>query len=189
MRNIEIKAELKDPELARLIVQRVGASRIGLIHQVDTYYNVPDCRLKKREAVMNGHPEPVEYIRYERADAVSAKLSSFAILSEHEFTARFGQLSLPISVIVEKTRELWMIDSLRIHLDEVRHLGRFLEIEALVTPRQSVARCHARIADLRRHLEPALGELIAGSYSDLMMREFPKKTDPAQGAGPGTDLP
>lgn len=185
MRNIEIKAELKDLELARLIVQRVGASRIGLIHQIDTYYNVPDCRLKKREAVMNGHPEPVEYIRYERADEVSAKLSSFSILSENEFAQKFGEMPLPVSMIVEKTRELWMIDSLRIHLDDVRHLGRFFEIEALVTPRQNIARCHARIAHLRRHFEPALGELISGSYCDLLDRDHKTKPNPARGTGSG----
>lgn len=168
MRNVELKAELKDIELARLIVARVGATRIGLLHQIDTYFNVPDCRLKKREAVMNGHPEPVEYIRYERANEVSSRISSFSIMSEHEFEQHFGQAGLPARTIVEKTRELWMIDSLRIHLDDVRHLGRFFEIEALVTPRQNIARCHARVAHLRRQFEPALGELIAGSYCDLL---------------------
>ncbi|MCE7968734.1 MAG: CYTH domain-containing protein [Leptolyngbya sp. PLA3] len=180
MQNIEIKVELKDVELARLIVRRVGARRIGLLHQVDTYFNVPDCRLKKREAMMNGHPEPVEVIRYERADRPAARASSFTIYNEQEAGYRFGTLGLPIRTIVEKTRELWMIDSLRIHLDDVRHLGRFLEIEALVTPRQNVARCHARIAHLRRHLEPALGEPIATSYCDLLESDGRRPVEPTQ---------
>lgn len=180
MQNIELKAELKDLELARLIVRRVGARRIGLLHQMDTYFNVPDCRLKKREAVMNGHPEPVEFIRYERADRSSARQSTFTIYNEQEAAQRFGTQGLPIRTIVEKTRELWMIDSLRIHLDDVRHLGRFFEIEALVTPRQNIARCHARIAHLRRHFGPALGELISTSYCDLMESDGRRRVEPTQ---------
>ncbi|RMH12318.1 MAG: CYTH domain-containing protein [Planctomycetota bacterium] len=185
MQNVELKTELIDLDLARLIVRRLGANRIGMLHQVDTYFRVPDFRLKKRVSEMDGHAEPIEYIRYERADRSNPKISRFAIYSETEAAKLFGTNPMPIRAVVEKTRELWMIDTLRIHLDEVRDLGRFLEIEALVTPRQNVARCHARIAHIRRHLAPALGEPISCSYADLIEREPTKKSDRAPDTGSG----
>jgi adenylate cyclase, class 2 len=168
MQNVEFKVELRDPELAVGLVRRLGATHIGVLHQVDTYFRVPDHRLKKRVAEMDGHAEPIEYVRYERPDRSMAKISKFTIFSETEAAKLYGSNPMPIRVVVEKTRDLWMIDTVRIHLDEVVGLGRFLEIEALVTPRQNVARCHARLAHLRRHLMPVLGEPIAQSYSDML---------------------
>ncbi len=168
MQNVEFKAELRDPELAVGLVRRLGASHIGVLHQVDTYFRVPDHRLKKRVAEMDGHPEPVEYIRYERADRSQPKISKFSILSESEAHKMYGTNPMPIRVVVEKMRDLWMIDTVRFHLDEVVGLGHFIEIEALVSPRQSVAKCHVRIANYRRHLMPVLGEMIAHSYSDML---------------------
>lgn len=168
MQNVEFKAELRDPELAVGLVRRLGASHIGVIHQVDTYFRVPDFRLKKRVAEMEGHAEPVEYIRYERPDRTQPKVSKFIIYSEAEALKLFGTDPMPVRVIVDKTRDLWMIDTVRIHLDDVVGLGRFLEVEVLVSPRQNVARSHARLAEIRRGLMPVLGEPIAHSYSDML---------------------
>jgi adenylate cyclase class IV len=171
VKNVELKAELREPQLAVALVRRLGASRIGIIHQVDTYFRVPDCRLKKRQAQLDGHAEPVEWIRYERPDRTQPKVSNFRIYSEAEAIKRFGSAPLPVRVVVDKTRDLWMIDAVRIHLDDVAGLGRFLEVEVLVTPRQNVARSHARLAQIRRHLAPVLGEPIACSYSDMLEPE------------------
>lgn len=168
MRNVEFKSELRDQTLAADILRRLGASFIARIEQRDTYFRVPDCRLKKREARVGEHAEPVEYIHYERPDEARARISRFSILSEPEAIARFGVHPLPIRAIVEKTRDLWMIEAVRIHLDDLHALGRFFEIEALVTPKQNVARGHARVAELRRALSPALGEPLSVSYCDLV---------------------
>lgn len=66
LKNLELKAELRDPNLARLICKQLNASRIGKIRQTDTYYNVARGRLKRRESVAVqrcvGSPEPIEYI-------------------------------------------------------------------------------------------------------------------------------
>ncbi len=51
MRNIEFKAELRDPDLARAIAREIGASMVVKIQQTDTYYDVTTGRVKKREAV------------------------------------------------------------------------------------------------------------------------------------------
>ena len=69
---------------------------------------------------------------------------------------------------VEKTREIWLDDNVRIHLDEVVNLGTFIEFEAMVTPACDVAKAKVKIARLMEQFGPVLGEPVAVSYCDLM---------------------
>lgn len=167
MQNVEFKAELRDPSLARVICQRAQAVRVGEVRQTDTYYRIPEGRLKKREA----EGEPVEYVFYHRADRVRPAISQFTIYSEDDAKKRFGQLPLPVWLTVRKTREIWIHRNARIHLDHVESLGWFLEIEALVSPTNNVGRCHTVLARIREMLTPAVGEPIATSYADLIANE------------------
>ncbi len=171
MQNVEFKAELRDPALARAALRAAGAQPVGTMTQTDTYYRVASGRLKRRETVVDGEPEAVEIIHYERHDRTQPKISRFTIYSEEEAAERFGTLPLPVWLSVHKVRELYMLDHVRVHLDEVQGLGRFIEFEGLVTAKNNVARCHEAIAELRRVLGPALGEAIAGSYADMIAGE------------------
>ena len=49
MQNVEYKCELRDPELVRGVCARTGATHVGTVRQLDTYFRIPDGRLKKRE--------------------------------------------------------------------------------------------------------------------------------------------
>jgi len=167
MINVEYKAELRDPELARAACRALGALHVGDLEQTDTYFRIPDGRLKKRETA----GEPTEWIFYDRENRSLPKLSRFTIYEERAAVERFGTRPLPIWLTVVKKRELWLLGTVRIHLDEVEHLGRFAEFEALVSPKQNVAACHERIAQLRKRFGPALGEPISGGYSDLLAAE------------------
>jgi adenylate cyclase class IV len=168
MHNVELKAELRDVQLARGILRSIGAAFILSFDQVDTYFRVTSGRLKKRET----DGEPVEYISYERTNRAAPKLSHFSILTEEEALERFGTLPLPIWLVVRKKRDLWMHGNVRVHLDTVDKLGTFIEFEALVSPSCHVVKCHEAISALRVHLRPAMGELIDCSYSDLLERDL-----------------
>lgn len=164
MQNVEYKAELRDPPLARAVCARIGATHVGVLRQTDTYYRIPDGRLKKRET----EGEPVEFIFYHRANRLRPKLSHFTIYDEAAAAARFGQLPLPIWVSVRKTRDLWMYQDVRIHLDEVDDLGWFVEFEAMVSDHRHVGVCHQLVEELREHFKPTLGEPVSASYSDMI---------------------
>lgn len=167
MINVEFKAELRDPMLARAAVRAMGALEAGVLEQTDTYFRVADGRLKKRET----KGEPTEWVFYDRENRTLPKLSRFTIYDEAAAHERFGARPLPVWLTVKKTRELWLLGAVRIHLDEVDSLGRFLEIEALVSPKQNVGKCHELVAQLRAKLGPALGEPLSGSYSDMLATE------------------
>lgn len=164
MRNIEFKAELRDLEAARTQCRLVGAQLIGSMRQVDTYYKLTDGRLKRRET----EGEPVEWIYYHRADESRPKLSNFTILSDEQARLRWGTRSLREWVTVSKTRELWMLDNIRIHLDAIDDLGQFIEFEAIVSRDHGVKQCHEQIALLRERFAPVISEPISQSYSDLI---------------------
>jgi len=177
MQNVEYKCELRDIDLVRGIIKRIGGRHVFTVKQRDTYYKLFQGRLKKREteAPPNEPPaptEPPEWIHYHRQDRLSSKLSHFSILDEDEARQRFGQRDMPVWVVVEKTRELWMCGSVRVHLDDVKGLGKFLEIEALVTPRRHIGRCHRLVRALLAKFGPTLGEPISVSYSDMVAAEI-----------------
>lgn len=174
MHNVEFKAELRDLPLARSVCKALGATFILTLRQTDTYFRISAGRLKKREC----KGEPTEYIFYDRENRARPKLSHFTIYSESQAVERFGATPLPIWVVVRKVRELYMLDSTRIHLDAVEGLGSFLEFESLVSPSNNVARCHATVSKLRASFGPALGEIIGCSYSDMIAREREPESEP-----------
>lgn len=167
MNNLEFKSELRDPLVARSICRSLRAAWIAEVQQVDTYYHIPRGRLKKREQF----GEPVEFIFYERPNRSTPKLSTFEIYSQEQALERYGSTPLPIWTIVRKTREIFILNHTRIHLDKVEGLGNFLELESIVSKQHDQSRCAQDIAALRQALAPVLGEPIDCSYSDLIAKE------------------
>lgn len=169
MQNVEFKAELRDPALARTICGSIGADSIGTFQQTDTYFRVPDAKLKKRETP----GAPTEYIFYNRPNRTRPKLSSYTLYTEAQAIERFGASPLPVWVVVKKSRALHMYQGVRIHLDEVEGLGHFIEFEAIVTTAHNLADCHNMVDELRRAFSPAMGEPIACGYAELLAAESP----------------
>ncbi|MHC4709880.1 MAG: class IV adenylate cyclase [Planctomycetota bacterium] len=162
--NVEFKAELRDPSAARQQCHQLGGERIGTLKQTDTYYRMTDGRLKKREAP----GEPTEWIYYHRRDIVRPRMSSYAILSDAQAKRRWGTHSLRAWLKVAKKRELWMLENIRIHLDDVLGLGRFIEFEAVISKEHDTRQCHEMIGHLREVFGPTMGEPVGASYCDLM---------------------
>lgn len=164
MQNIEYKAELRDLALARTIAPSIGALHADTLEQTDTYFRVPDARLKKRETI----GRPTEWVFYNRPSRMRPKLSNFTIYPEPMARERFGQIAMPVWLIVKKRRELWVKNGVRIHLDSVEGLGNFIEFEALICPERGMAACHEAVEALRKSFGPALGEPIGCGYADLL---------------------
>ena len=66
---------------------------------------------------------------------------------------------------VRKRREVWLYKNARIHLDTVEGLGRFIEIEVVVT--EGMPQARALMKELREVLGISAKDLIAGSYGEL----------------------
>src|SRR5690606_13379111 len=108
MQNLELKAELRDPLIARAALARLGASHIADIEQTDTCFRVPHGRLKRREATGEEGPEPPEYIFYHRRDEPGPRISQFTIYDLATARERFGLIDPPAWVVVRKRRQIFM---------------------------------------------------------------------------------
>ena len=165
MTNIEIKARYNDIERAEENLNSLGAGPAGTFHQKDTYFKVAEGRLKLRElGTDEGH-----LIFYRRADLAGPKRSDYeiAFTTDPEAMRQMLHQILGAWVEIEKTRQVWLWENVRIHLDEVKDLGRFVELEA-VTEEKSVEQSTQRVETLMRALEISNDQLIEGSYSDLL---------------------
>jgi len=174
VRNLEFKAELREPAIASEVCRSLQATLIGTMKQVDTYYRMASGRLKRREIwVDSGKPgapsEPeVEVIFYERPNAAGTKVSQFRIYSEARAHEVFGRELPPIWLVVRKVRTLWMVGNTRIHLDQVEGLGALLEFEYPMSRAQPVEIAQQELARLRAAFGMVLGEPIDCSYSDMI---------------------
>jgi len=162
MKNLEVKIKYNNFEELRENLCLLGATFIENLTQKDIYYVVPIGRLKER--VVNGR---VELIYYNRPSHAGDKISRYLIWRSLA-AIRLARLMLCRKIIVEKNRELWQYKSTRIHLDEVKGLGRFIELETVL----------AGIDDNngKRELSHVLSKLdiinkvsMPASYSDMLL--------------------
>ena len=161
--NLELKASVPSIQSARESAVRCGARFQGTLHQVDTYFNVARGRLKLREIGEQG----AELIYYERAETASERWSNYSRVAVPDPTVLKQQLAaaLGILVVVRKKRELFFLERIRIHLDEVEGLGSFLEIEIPVVDAQEASR---KMQHVREWLGVEERSIFTASYSDLI---------------------
>ena len=126
--NIEIKAHCESPEKVRQILDSLGARYQGLDHQVDTYFNCEDGRLKLRSGSIEN-----SLIFYKRGNQKGPKESDIALskLQGNEGVGAVLEKAYGIKVIVDKQRHIYFIENVKFHVDSVKGLGAFVEIEAI----------------------------------------------------------
>ena len=73
------------------------------------------------------------------------------------------------NIVVEKKRELWMHKNTRIHLDKVKKLGTFLELETIVG-KKNIIGARAEQHQAIQLLGLSSFSKVKGSYSDLIRR-------------------
>jgi homotetrameric cytidine deaminase len=173
MRNVELKA--RDPDPARSLERALalGADDRGELRQKDTYFKGASGRLKLREQEVKGSPFWDELIEYSRPDRTDARTSSYQRVPVADSAPVLAALDAAYGtlVTVTKRRRLLIWEGVRIHLDEVEGLGSFLELEAVAEPGSDLSDEHAKVARLRTELGIDDANLVAASYSDLLLRE------------------
>ena len=165
--NFEFKARHEDIGAAEQILLQHQPLFIGEDHQIDTYFNVPNGRLKLRE----GNIEHA-LIFYERQNSEAAKQSK-VILYQHSPDATLKSIltaAAGIKTIIDKKRRIYFIENVKFHFDEVKDLGNFIEVEAIDKDGNLGLE---KIKEQCFYYQELLGikntGLIAGSYSDMLL--------------------
>lgn len=125
---IEIKAKTKNAEEVFEQLMALGADYKGEDHQIDTYFVVPSGRLKLRQGNIEN-----SLIQYLRTDQSDPKLSSVTLYHSNnpETLKKVLTHALGVKVVVNKVRKILFIKNVKFHIDKVKQLGTFVEIEAI----------------------------------------------------------
>jgi predicted adenylyl cyclase CyaB len=164
--NIEIKARVKNISEFKSRAQALSNTPVEVIPQEDTFFNVPQGRLKLRVLA----PDRGQLIYYQRADQGGPKRSDYhiALTSDPESLKHVLSLAYGIRGVVKKTRYLYLAGQTRIHVDDVDGLGQFMELEVVLREGQDDAEGQAIAEGLMSRLGVERTDLLEGAYMDLI---------------------
>ncbi len=163
--NVELKARYPAREAARGILEDMGAEVFRTEEQVDTYFRVPEGRLKLREI----EGQPSELIYYQRVENGGRRDCVYQIY-RHPRSEELGKVlasALGVRVVVRKTREVYYLGRVKVNLDLVRDLGSFIEFEVPVEE-EGPASAERKARELRKKFSIKDDDLVLCSYSDLV---------------------
>jgi predicted adenylyl cyclase CyaB len=166
-RNIELKARDGDPERSLACCRELGAVDHGVLWQRDTYFPVASGWLKLREQ----RPGDAVLIHYDRPDQPEQRESRYQLARVLDVEEARQALTdaLGVTVTIVKQRHLFLWNSVRIHLDDVDGLGRFIELEAVAPPTSDLENEWRQVALLRQRLAITDENLVAAGYAQQMM--------------------
>jgi len=165
--NIEIKARCAAPDRIRRLLLEHKADFKGTDYQTDTYFKVPHGRLKLREG--NIENSLIFYNRPNQPEPKDAQVSLYHCQPDAALKTTLTS-ALGVLVEVKKKREIYVIENVKFHIDEVEDFGSFIEIEAIDLDRtigreKLLEQCqkYMDLFDIRDM------DLVSGSYSDILL--------------------
>jgi len=173
--NIEFKARMRDEKQVRAALKSLRPRVAGTDHQVDTYFNTPSGRLKLRQGKIEN-----ALIFYQRQN-VSKVRPSRVLLCEFSDRAQVRTLkkvlasALGVAAVVNKVREIYYVGNIKIHLDRVRGLGKFLEVEAFVG-KDGLRRARRQVEQIKELFGVLPEDILSHSYSDLILERCSKRS-------------
>ncbi|MDR3674316.1 MAG: class IV adenylate cyclase [Acidobacteriota bacterium] len=165
--NFEFKAHLSDAAHVRATLKSLRARSLGTDRQVDTYFHVPEGRLKIREGRIEN-----SLIFYHRTNSARARRSTveMMLLPRRNSMRAILTAALGVLAVVDKRREIYFVGNVKIHLDRVRGLGTFVEVEAM-TRTGDIRKVRAQAAKFQKLFAISPADIIPQSYSDLVLEK------------------
>jgi predicted adenylyl cyclase CyaB len=168
-RNVEIKARVGDVEKLEGLVYELTESLGTVLEQEDTFFNVPNGRLKLRIVDSNPHGELIQYTRWDQKGPKECQYSITKIEDAESLKQSLGN-ALGFMGIVKKKRQLYFFGQTRIHLDTVKGLGSFMELEVVLEEGQTVEEGEKEAHSLMEKLDIQQEDLVSTAYMDLILQ-------------------
>ena len=165
LKNIEIKAKIRDYEKVQKLVEELCSDPVHTEQQEDTFFITTKGRLKLRES-----DDKSALIYYDRKDSLEPSQSDIAIsfTENPDILKSVLAKSNGIRGIVKKIRTLYKYGQTRIHLDEVRRLGKFIELEVVLRSDQTSKDGESIANKLMDKFNIHKNDLIDVAYIDLI---------------------
>lgn len=162
--NLELKIRIESFRQFENILKKNRAEYKKTLKQKDIYYKFNHGLLKLR--IENGTYTLIKYFR----DENNKRWSNYELLElKGKDPEKYLNEILTQEVVVEKSRKLYLYNNTRIHLDEVKNLGKFLELETLlISDRKEATK---RFNEMKLLLGIENAEEIRKSYKNLLMKK------------------
>ncbi|CAD6190157.1 unnamed protein product [Caenorhabditis auriculariae] len=167
--SIVIKARVQDNEKMENAIFEMTESLGTVFLQEDVYFNVPQGNLKLR--IM--HPNRCGQLIFNEISKKSGhKLSESQITEVEDVLAMRATLGAALGErgTIRKKRRVFVLDDVRIYLDDVDEVGNFIDIA--VTLKGSHDDCEKRAEDVRRKLGVDQSAVVPSAYLDLLMSQM-----------------
>ena len=170
--NIEFKARCTEISRIKCVLKDIDARFEGEDHQVDTYFVVPEGRLKLREGTIERNL--IYYRRPNQAELKKSEVQLFPVEPGGMSSLKaLLSTALGIKCVVDKRRQIYFVNNVKIHIDSVVGLGNFVEVEAIDTdgtiPLESL---EEQCRDLLERFGVKRASLVAQSYSDMLLASY-----------------
>ena len=168
-----LKAAFPDVHQARVICRRLEIPLQGVEHQVETYFQTRMGELKLRE-VNPGQPDESCLLILSKGASLACgrSFSSTALpLGQSLQSKALLEDLLGVHQVVDQTRETYPWENLRIHLDQVKGLGSFIQMDW--TPGEGPEAQEvdqAKLSHLMWEFQIQDSDCITESYADLLQR-------------------
>jgi predicted adenylyl cyclase CyaB len=168
--NYEIKAKIFNYDIAKwkamAFIKKFKDRHHDFQSQRDIYYKIKGKRLKLR--IINN--EIGNLILYDRDESSSKRISKY-LIADTENPAEMDKILrnfFDVLLVVDKKREIFIAENIRIHLDKVKGLGNFIEFEVIFN---SFRKAKKTMNDLIEYFELIEAGFFKSSYSDLLLKK------------------
>jgi predicted adenylyl cyclase CyaB len=140
---------------------------VGVDHQIDTYFKTTKGRFKLRESSLSG-PYLIFYLREDLNGPKTSVYQKLPVEDPKGFKILLEKMQ-GIHAVIEKKREIFIYDNVRIHLDDVFDLGSFLEFEAVMDETYHDRELEIKKVEfLMKRLSINDDDLVRESYENLI---------------------
>ncbi len=161
----EAKMKIDDLDAVRVTLRALGAKRVGLRFEINAFFDTTDRSLKSKDqglrlrSMKHEDGSETSVITF-KGPALASQVKSreeieFSIGNFDDAAALLAKLGYAPTLGFEKRRESWELDDCLVELDELPHLGTFVEIEGDT---------EARVLALRSRLSLDQFPLISKGY-------------------------
>jgi adenylate cyclase, class 2 len=163
-KNYEIKCKITNSREVKNWIAGFNNFTYSIEKQTDIYYKVNCGRLKLR--IINDSKGNL--IFYDREEQTGKRVSKYIISETENFKELDSILRklLRVTIRVHKIREIYVHQNIRVHLDRVKNLGKFIEIEIIY---ENLQKAKYQMEKIISQLNLKEKDFIKKSYSDLLI--------------------
>lgn len=149
-------------------MKKLNAKYEGVLKQRDVYFNISPGRLKLRSINNSVH----QLIYYKRSNRASAKFSNYYIseITHPNQVEKILSEIYGVKATVSKNRKLYFWENVRIHLDTVNKLGKFIEFEIVCGSKLQEKESAEKMRYLKNIFSIEKKSVLSSSYSDMLFR-------------------